>query len=567
MLCLGLLFLPYSAFALDSTVGVVVSSEITNAMAHLQEPGYPLPYFISMNVSDVENWDSECDMGALNWADNWRGRSLFTDVRVGSYALDNHLNPAPLGALGSWISLDDNAFALKHDLWLSLDEAYKSAAAGFLRKEAQRVRNGKREYDTDDLSHEKPVVSAAPFDVLDDGISFFHQMNRICREVSSVFAQKPSLIQGNVSVERRRVLSRLYNSEGTRVHSAQDIFHFELEIAAVSKDGMRLYAGRNFISLSSATLPSSVLMKTQAKQMISEINQLLLASSTSPFNAPALIDPSVASAIVSSLGLNFSGESVRNPNGAQILRGKVGKIVFSRDLTLIDDPLAHFFKKKPLVGFYSYDAEGVKAQKVLLVKNGRLKNFLLSRYPVIGFPHSNGHARSDAGAYPRAMPSNLFLETKHRYSQAQLMKILLKELRKEKKPYGLWIQKTRAFTRENSAAGEESLRIMPELIYLVNAQTGKLTLVRGLDLVGTPLGFLSHVLGEGKDMTVINHRIGWVPMSVIAPSLVLSQVELQRSKEPPVNPPILPPPPSPTHLSIRFRGPLVPWTGPPPAKN
>ncbi len=542
LLCIGLLVFPYRCFAQNSTIDVVVSSEITNAMAHLQEPGYPLPYFVSINVSDVGNWDSECDMGALNWAQHWRGRSLFADIRVGSYALDNHLNPVPQGSLGSWISVDDNAFALKHDLWLSLDESYKSAAAGFLRKEAERLRNGKREYDTDDLSHEKPVVSAAPFKASDDGNSFFHQMNHLCRGASSIFTQKPSLIQGNASVERRRVLSRLYNSEGSRIHSSQDIFHVELEIAAVSHDGMRLYAGRSFISLSSATLPSSSLIKKEAKKMLSEIDELLVAPSTSPFNAPALIDPSVTSAIVSSLGLNFSGESLRNPAGAQILRGKVGKIVFSRELTLIDDPLAHYFKKAPLVGFYSYDAEGVKAQKVILVENGRLKNFLLSRYPVIGFPHSNGHARGDAGAYPRAMPSNLFLETKHGYSHAQLMKILLKELRKEKKPYGLWIRKVRSLTRENSAAGEESLRIMPELVYLVNAKTGKLTLVRGLDLVGTPLGFLNHVLGEGKDMTSANHRIGWVPMSVVAPSLVLSQVELQRSKEPPVKPPILPPP-------------------------
>jgi hypothetical protein len=100
----------------------------------------------------------------------------------------------------------------------------------------------------------------------------------------------------------------------------------------------------------------------------------------------------------------------------------------------------------------------------------------------------------------------------------------------------------RAFTQENSASGEESLRIMPELVYLVNAKTGKLTLVRGLDLVGTPLGFFNHVLGEGKDMTATNHLLGWIPVSVVSPSLLLSQVELQRSKETPVKPPILPAP-------------------------
>lgn len=541
----GLLILPCRSFAQNSMVGVIVSSEIAKAMTHLREPGYPLPYFISINVSDVDNWDSECDMGALNWSEHWRGRSLFSDLRVGSYALDNHRNPSPLGILGSWISLDDNSFALKHDLWLGLDDSYKSAAAQFLRKEALRVRNGKREYDTDDLSHESPVVFTPAFPPLSKGVVSYREMRKLCQNLSQVFAQKPSLIQGNVSIERRRTLSRFYNSEGTRIHSFLDVFHTQLHIAAISKDGMKLYVARNFVSLSSAALDSEPLIKAQAQQMISEMDSLLVASSTSPFNAPALIDPSVTSAIVLSLGLNFSGEAERNPSGAQIFRGKIGKIVFSRDLTLIDDPWEKFFNKTPLVGSYSYDAEGVKAQKVLLVDKGRLKNFLLSRYPVIGFPRSNGHARADVGSYPRAMPSNLFLEAKHGYSQAKLMKILRKELRKEGKPYGLWIRQMRAFTQENSASGEESLRIMPELVYLVNAKTGKLTLVRGLDLVGTPLGFLNHVLGEGKDMTATNHLLGWVPISVVSPSLLLSQVELQRSKETPVKPPILPAPHSP----------------------
>ncbi len=539
---IGLLISPCHSFAQSSTVGVVVSSEIAKAMTQLHEPGYPLPYFISINVSDVDNWDSECDMGALNWSEHWRGRSLFSDIRVGSYALDNHQNPSPLGILGSWISLDDDSFALKHDLWLGLDDSYKSAAAQFLRKEALRVRNGKREYDTDDLSHEPAAVFTPAFPPLARGVVSYRKMRKLCRNLSQVFAQKPSLIQGNVSIERRRILSRFYNSGGTRIHSFLDVFHTQLNIAAISKDGMKLYVARNFVSLSSATLESESPIKSQAQQMISEMDSLLVASSTSPFNAPALIDPSVTSAIVLSLGLNFSGEAERNPSGAQIFRGKVGKIVFSRDLTLIDDPLDKFFNETPLVGSYSYDAEGVKARKVLLVRNGRLKNFLLSRYPVIGFPRSNGHARGDVGSYPRAMPSNLFLEARQGYSQAKLMKILRKELRKEGKPYGLWIGQMRAFTQENSASGEESLRIMPELVYLVNAKTGKRTLVRGLDLVGTPLGFLNHVLGAGKDMTASNHLLGWVPISVVSPSLLLSQVELQRSKEAPVKPPILPAP-------------------------
>jgi hypothetical protein len=118
----------------------------------------------------------------------------------------------------------------------------------------------------------------------------------------------------------------------------------------------------------------------------------------------------------------------------------------------------------------------------------------------------------------------------------------MRAAREEEKPYGLWIRGLRGFVQENSANGEESLRIMPELIYLVDSKTGKSTLVRGLDMVGTPLGLLSHVLEAGSDMKGSNHILQWVPISVVAPSLLLSQVELQRSKETPIKPPILPAP-------------------------
>lgn len=536
------LIIPALSSAQESVLDVAVSSEMARATKELREPSYPLPYYVAMTAADEDDWDLECDMGALNWSQRFSGRVLTPDVRVGSPALDNHPNPEPMGFIGSWISRDENLFALRHDLWLSLDESYKSAVASFLRKEALRVRDGKREYDTDDLSPEKPTIWKSPFPRVFERTNFHRAMDPLCRNVSSVFRAYPALIEGNVSIERHATASRFYNSDGSRVRSFSDATRIELHAAAISKDGMRLYASRNFVSLSSNSWPSPDKLALEARSMISDIKRLRVAPSTSPFGAPALVDPSIASAIVLSLGLGLTGEAERNPAGAQIFRGKIGKIVFSKDISLEDDPTASVFNGVPLVGGFVYDAEGVLAQKVLLVSHGTLKNLLLSRYPVIGFPRSNGHARAATGYWPQALPSNLFLRARKSSSQNKLMKLLMRAAREEGKPYGLWVRRLRGFAEENSASGEESLRIMPELVYLVNARTGKQTLVRGLDLVGTPLGFLSHVLNEGSDVKSGDHLVNWVPISVITPSLLLSQVELQRSKETPVKPPILPPP-------------------------
>ena len=168
LLGIVLFLIPTTSMA-QSTLDVAVSSEMGRAMKELHEPGYPLPYYISLTMADVDDLDAECDMGALNWSQYWSGRAMTSDVRVGSYAFDNHPNPEPRGFVGSWISRDDNLFALRHDIWLNLDESYKSATSDFLRKEALRVRDGKREYDTDDLSHEKMVLFKTPSPVVFSG--------------------------------------------------------------------------------------------------------------------------------------------------------------------------------------------------------------------------------------------------------------------------------------------------------------------------------------------------------------------------------------------------------------
>ena len=213
-------------------------------------------------------------------------------------------------------------------------------------------------------------------------------------------------------------------------------------------------------------------------------------------------------------------------------------------MSLWDDPTLAQYRGEPLHGYYEYDSEGVAAQRVVLVEKGILRNFLMSRWPVKGFPYSNGHGRSDINLRPTGRMANLIVHAEKSLPRAQLTRMLLKLVRKAGKPYGFLL--VGAFGGENPTSREaaQTLEVRPRLIYRVDARSGKQTLVRGVSLVGTPLVVLNRIVAAGDDAKLANGFIcgaesGYVPVSQIAPSVLVSEIEVQRLPEDRARPPIL----------------------------
>jgi hypothetical protein len=283
--------------------------------------------------------------------------------------------------------------------------------------------------------------------------------------------------------------------------------------------------------------------------MLEDLKSLMVAQTTSPFSAPAIIDPTIAAVVILTLGQSLSGEEQRNPAGAQIFRDKMGRAVLHHELSLEDDPTLESFGGLALAGRYEFDEQGLPAQKVVLIDKGVLQGFLLSRYPVIGFPRSNGHGRGLPGTLAQGFPGTLILRSSQGLSQERLLGLLREECHKRGKPYGLWGRKLRTFFQNQAASGHSSMRLMPGLLYLVEATTGRLTLVRDLDMVGTPLALVNNILKAGDDSRAHN-LMARVPVSVVVPSLLLGDVELQRAQTKPEKAPILSPPSAP----LRVRG-------------
>ena len=535
-----------SAAAPDSALERAVQAELYRAKKELKDVGYPDIYHAALDIWELEDWDRWSAMGAPRAEATMRQRIVLPDVRVGGPELDNHAVAPRADYFGTPVSIADDEYALRHALWRILDGAYKTATADFLRKQERVVSQGKAEYDTDDLASEPPFVSTAAHLSVPWSLE---RLRSLEDSLAEPFRRAPSLLFAESHVSLRRLWTRRRDTEGTRVDKVDDVAKIEIEAAALSPDGLRETVSQDWSAREPDAFPSEVEMRRAGRALLSDLQELRVAVTTSPFSAPALIDPSVSAALIFALGQRLSGEEQRNPAGAQTFRGRVGARVLSESLTLTDDPRQNSFHGRPLFGHYDFDDEGVPAKRVVLIERGLLKGFLLSRYPVKGFPHSNGHARAPLGQIPIGTPGNLFLTSSDPQPVEKLLARLREECRNRQKPYGLWVRGLRAVVQQQGGESQGSIRFVAR-IELVEASTGKTVRVRDLDLVGTPLVMAESLLAAGDDAAAAEVNLV-APASVIAPSLLLAEAELQRSETKPEKAPLLVPPqppiPEPEH--------------------
>ncbi|MFA6029900.1 MAG: metallopeptidase TldD-related protein [Elusimicrobiota bacterium] len=527
----------------EEALDVAVRTEIARATSTLRVDDNPAPYFIAARVADAERSTLRCVLGGLGSRVQSAERELTVDLRVGSPQLDNHPAGPWVADRGRQLPRDGDVKALRHMLWVQFDRDYRGALSGWLGRKAQRVRKGKADYECDDLAPEPPHVlvepaPAAPRIPAQGG-------EALCRTLSAGM-RRPQLTSSEVILSEERGRRRLWTSEGTRLLLDEGHAALTLYARALSREGTELTLNRSFLAPDADRLPSAQRLRAEAAGLLEDIDALRAAPSTAPFNAPALLDPSVAAAVLEAFSARLSGEEQRDPAGAQTFGGKLGARVAPAFLTLVDDPTLSEYRGRALLGGYRADDEGVPARAVTLIEKGRLRNYLLSRYPLSGALRSNGHGRAASGRLPKGRASNLFLRPARTLSRDALLARLRALCRARGLPYGLWIQRRNSWTQRSGTSGRQSFRLVPTRVYLVDAASGARTLVRDLDLVGTPLALIERVAEAGDDYEVVDSELdrdsGRLPMSVVTPSLLLSEAELQSSSAKPERPPVLPAP-------------------------
>jgi len=515
--------------------------ELSRSQKDLRLRGHEAPYFLSYAVRGIEAREVGAKYGAIFLDHLRRDRRLQVDVRVGSYEFDNTGSQEMFDfdgqdsgySAGREAPLDDDPAALRNALWLLTDDLYKKALSAYLKKK------GKEVYRPDDperppsFSREEPRVDVTPqaerpFDA--------EAWKRELRTQSDRLRSHPELFDSQLRAGVDREERELANTEGARLITERVLYGLHAQAWARAPDGMLLEDSRDFYGATEAELPRGEKLSGKIDEMVGELLALRNAPVLDPYTGPALLAPEAAGVLFhEAVGHRLEGERQNDDKDGRTFKGQIGKPILPGFLTILDDPTLAEFGGVSLNGVYKYDDQGVRAQRTVLVDRGVLKTFLLSRAPVAGFSRSNGHGRSSPGRDPVARMANLIVQSARTLSPAKLKEALIAEARRQEKPFGLLIRDVTGGNTDTSSYAYQAFKGQPRLVYKVDAKTGEETLVRGVEIVGTPLTALGKISATGDDSRVFDGycgaESGFVPVSTVAPTVLIAEIELQRTRK------------------------------------
>jgi predicted Zn-dependent protease len=291
-------------------------------------------------------------------------------------------------------------------------------------------------------------------------------------------------------------------------------------------------------------LPKLNDLEASARQVSTDLQNLIDAPLVDPFVGPAILSGRAAGVFFHEIfGHRVEGQRQKDESEGQTFTKSIGKPVLPDFLSVVFDPTRHSFDGTDLSGSYSYDDEGVKARPVTVVDNGILKTFLMSRMPIQGFDHSNGHGRRQPGFDIVARQSNLIVESKNQVPEAKLREMLVAEIKKQGKPYGLYFKDVTSGYTTTRRRGLQAFTVVPILVYRVYPDGRPDELVRGVDIVGTPLASFSRIVATSDHSSVFNGicgaESGSVPVSAVSPALLVSEIEVQKKERSLDRPPFL----------------------------
>jgi len=530
-----------------------MTAEVGRSAEGLRLPGYEPPYFIGFQVKESAVEQVSGRHGAVSEDQSRRERKLFADVRVGGYDLDSSGADEMSFLFGqegqTWLApregpLDDDPAALRNALWLLIDEKYKEALSSYFKKRSKGV------YKADDPDRAPSFSREPPQRHVDAPLSFPFDRARWRAEVRAVtgmFRDHPGIFDSAVRVSAEKQVRWFASSEGSTLVTESTLYAVHVQAVARAADGQLLENGRDFYARTEPELPRPEELRAEVRKLIEELEALRTAPAIDPYTGPAILMPEATGVLFhEAVGHRLEGERQDDDKEGQTFKGQVGKAILPGFLTVVDDPTLRTQGKVALNGHYDFDEQGVPAQRTVLVRDGKLETYLLSRKPVKPFTRSNGHGRSQGGRPPSARMGNLVVTSSRQVGMAELTRMLVAEAKRQGKPYGLVIRDITGGNTNTASYGYQAFKGTPRLVYRVDAETGKEELVRGVELVGTPLSSVNKLLATGDEVRVFNGfcgaESGFVPVSTVAPAALVSEVELQRVARASERSPILPTP-------------------------
>ncbi len=514
----------------------------------------PPAYFMAYDVVRIEHVWIEAEDGVLLTDDVGAERLLDVDVRVGDRTLDNghpidgEVGPGQGLGTGSPVALDDVRLSLEQALWAETERQYRKAITAYAEIRSEFELRAEDDGPPDpDFTEETPTRTFVTVPKIDPD-EVRAALIPVLRRVSEHLADDPRVLESRASFELERRTRVFVDSEGTRVGGGGIRVRIVLEVHGQAEDGMRLSRTATFEGHLPSDLPPPEFLEQAARELRGQLVALLDAPLAEPYTGPALLDGRSAAVFFHEIvGHRLEGHRQKIDEEGQTLADKVGKRIFPWFLDIEDDPTIDRLGGVPLWGHYLIDDEGVPARRVPLVERGKLRTFLLGRSPVGRFRRSNGHGRREPGYPVVARQGNLIVRARRRLRPDQLREALLDEVRRQKKPYGLWIREAESGYTLTDRSGPQAFKVNPTVVYRVWADGRPDEPIRGADMVGTPLSAFETIVAAGDRATVFNGMCGaesgWVPVSAVSPPILLRTIEIERAAHERDRPPLLPPPP------------------------
>ncbi len=502
-----------------------VAEEMNRGMLNLQI-GKLKPYQISYKITEVDVNDVVASLGHTTFSKNRHFVSIEARVRVGSVDHDNGNfviagGESYDGVASFQLPLEATPRIARRAAWLVTDQAYKEAVIQLRAKNDARKSSGVTQT-APSWTTETPVVAEDP--VLVPALETLEDLEKRAGTLSKVFRDKDIVRDSRVAftsyLERRWYL----NSDGTSVHDTRRVTGVLIAAVGQADDGQELAQYYTGYGNTAADLPDDNALLGQAKGLATTLAALAKAPMLQRYTGPVLFEGAGAAGIVRhTLAPHLGGTPLPEglpPQEAKQFGGaltdKVGIKVTTGVLSIVDDPTATKVAGQALIGGYKIDDEGVPAQKVAVIKNGKLETLLTSRTPASKGETSNGHARRTApGGMFHGTATNLIITGKGGVDRKKLVGKLLAAAKADGLDYGLIIKRfdDPAITAQPEMTRRELLAMFknsdadlppPAILTYKVYPGGKEELVRAGQLGEVPIRAWKDVIAVGKTPTVMN---------------------------------------------------------------
>ena len=549
--CTAAVLMTGMSSAAVSVLGVM-QNELDRSAKELAQQPTPL-YFLSYEITEEKSAFVRASFGTISASSNSERRLLDIDLRVGDYSLDNthpireRFGPGSRRFSQLEVPVSD-IDALRSILWYQTDRKYKEAIEQLTRVKATVQVKVEEEDRAADFSAESPEQALEdPHSLKFDRSAWEDKL----KKYTSPFSQSSHIYAADAALSASVVTRWYVNSEGAKIRTSESRARLMISALTKAEDGMELPRYESFFSFDPNDLPDDSEVLEEVHTIISDLEALRVAPIADPYTGPAILSGRASGVFFHEiLGHRVEGHRQKSEQDSQTFKKMLGQRVLPETFSVVFDPTVTRIGPSDLAGSYRFDNQGVKARRVEVIEDGTLKQFLMSRTPIDGFARSNGHGRKQAGYAPVSRQSNLFVEVSEPYSRDALKEMLIARLNAEDKEFGLFFEDIQGGFTTTGRMLPNAFNVLPIMVYRIYAN-GREELVRGVDLIGTPLTTFSKVVAASDEIEVFNGTCGaesgGVPVSAASPAVLVSQIEVQKKEKSIERLPLLPAPPGAPH--------------------